>query len=228
MINSNQIVSPEYWCEEDKLIILEGWSRDGLFLRDIATQIGISVTTLNRWIDKYPAIRDALSKGRQLVDYKVENALLKSALGYKTKEVRVMSILRNGKVIREEKETLTKEQAPNVQAIQTYLYNRLPGKWKKPGTVVNLEDDVIDNNLEITITRAKSDEDNDTQVEETKGTKQTKVKDRNYLSPMDEYYATSDEVNEEIVIKPGKDARKTKKAKKTKRKVDRDAWPDEE
>ena len=36
---------------------------------------------------QYPDIDKALKAGREIIDYKVENALLKSALGYKTKEV---------------------------------------------------------------------------------------------------------------------------------------------
>lgn len=68
------------WLEKDNLILLEGWARDGLTFEQIANNIGINVVTLREWRKKEPTISTALKKGREVVDYEVENALLKSAL----------------------------------------------------------------------------------------------------------------------------------------------------
>ena len=68
------------WLEQDKLILLEGWARDGLTFEQIAKNIGINVTTLREWRKKDPTISTTLKRGREVVDYEVENALLKSAL----------------------------------------------------------------------------------------------------------------------------------------------------
>lgn len=68
------------WLEKDNLILLEGWARDGLTFEQIAHNIGINVTTLREWRKKEPTISTILKKGREVVDYEVENALLKSAL----------------------------------------------------------------------------------------------------------------------------------------------------
>ena len=68
------------WLEQDKLILLEGWARDGLTYEQIAHNMGIGLTTLKEWRQKEPTIQSALKKGREVVDYEVENALLKSAL----------------------------------------------------------------------------------------------------------------------------------------------------
>lgn len=68
------------WLEKDNLILLEGWARDGLTFEQIAHNIGINVTTLRDWRKKEPTISAILKKGREVVDYEVENALLKSAL----------------------------------------------------------------------------------------------------------------------------------------------------
>ena len=70
------------WLEKDNLILLEGWARDGLTFEQIAHNIGINVTTLRDWRKKEPTISAILKKGREVVDYEVENALLKRALGY--------------------------------------------------------------------------------------------------------------------------------------------------
>lgn len=71
------------WLEKDKLILLEGWARDGLTDEQIAKNIGINRTTLYDWKKKEINIADALKKGKEVVDFEVENALLKRALGYK-------------------------------------------------------------------------------------------------------------------------------------------------
>lgn len=70
----------ERWLEPDGLTLLEGWARDGLTDEQIAERIGCSRSTLCEWKDKYPDISDALKKGKEIVDYQVENALLASAL----------------------------------------------------------------------------------------------------------------------------------------------------
>lgn len=68
------------WLEEDKLILLEGWARDGLTYEQIANNMGIGLTTLKEWRQKEPTIQATLKKGREVVDFEVENALLKNAL----------------------------------------------------------------------------------------------------------------------------------------------------
>lgn len=68
------------WLEEDKLILLEGWARDGLTKEQIAHNMGIGRTTLFEWEQKEPNIANTLKKGREVVDFEVENALLKNAL----------------------------------------------------------------------------------------------------------------------------------------------------
>ena len=68
------------WLQEDKLILLQGWARDGLTYEQIAHNMGIGLTTLKEWRQKEPTISATLKKGREVVDFEVENALLKNAL----------------------------------------------------------------------------------------------------------------------------------------------------
>lgn len=72
----------EYWLTPEGLLKLEGWARDGLTDEQIAKNIGISRSTLNAWKERYSDISDTLKRGKEVVDRKVENALLKRALGY--------------------------------------------------------------------------------------------------------------------------------------------------
>lgn len=68
------------WLETDKLILLEGWARDGLTDKQIAKNIGIAESTLNEWKKKYSEFSKSLKKGKEVIDFEVENALLKNAL----------------------------------------------------------------------------------------------------------------------------------------------------
>lgn len=70
------------WLKEDKLTLLTGWARQGLTNEQIANNMGINVSTLYDYINKFNEISNALKKGKEVVDFEVENALLKRALGY--------------------------------------------------------------------------------------------------------------------------------------------------
>jgi hypothetical protein len=70
----------EKWLKGENLLLLEGWARDGLTDEQIAKNMGISVKTLYRWQEQYSQICQSLKKGKEVVDYQVENALLSSAL----------------------------------------------------------------------------------------------------------------------------------------------------
>lgn len=169
MGESIAIISAKDWIDENHLILLEGWARDGYSYIDIANKIGISNSTLIKWREKYPEIAEALKNGREIVDYKVENALLKSALGYITKETKVTVLMRGSKVVEKTTETLTKEQAPNVLAIQTWLYNRLPDKWKNTRNRSLIDELDEDTNIEIVVSKANGKE-----IEEDKNNEEDK------------------------------------------------------
>ena len=90
----------EKWIEKENLILLEGWAKDGLTDEQIAHNMGITRKTLYRWKNKYGDIGEVLKKGKEIVDYQVENALLKAALD------------------------------GNVTAQIFWLKNRRPDKWR--------------------------------------------------------------------------------------------------
>ena len=191
----NQCIAAD-WLEEDNLMLLECWARDGYTFQDIANRIGISINTLRAWRAQYPEIDSALKKGREIIDYKVENALLKSALGYKTKEVKVTTTIRFGKTVETIKEVTDKEQAPNVSAIQCWLYNRLPNKWKKNrDQLIELDDE--DTKIQVTVTRASASQSTTAQQDET-------AEDKEW----------QDEVNQSIEIRSATEEERAEAAKK--------------
>ena len=127
------------WLEPDNLILLEGWARDGLTDEQIAKNMSVSAKTLWDWKKKYCKICNALKKGKEIVDYEVENALLKSALGFsetirKPVKLKITQYNDNGKKIKEEEYIKIVEEEifvpPNVTAQIYWLNNRKPDKWR--------------------------------------------------------------------------------------------------
>jgi len=141
------------WTSPEGLIKIRGMRRDGMTLKDVGMAIGIGPATLRKWRNDCAELDAALREGKEIVDYKVEDALIRAALGYQTKTVTVTEIFRYGKLAERQKMVETSEVAPNVTAIQTYLYNRMPDKWKKNRDEITDIDD-MDGGIQITVTRA--------------------------------------------------------------------------
>lgn len=113
------------WIEAQGLTLLDGWARDGLTDEQIAHNMGVHVSTLYEWKRRFPELSEALKKGKEVVDYEVENALFKRAVGYEYTEVMVEESDEGTK----RRET-TKHIAPDVTAQIYWLKNRRPGKWR--------------------------------------------------------------------------------------------------
>lgn len=125
------------WLDPDKLILLQGWRRDGLNYEQIAENIGISTKQLYEWQNKYSEIRNALKKGEEVMVYEVENALYKAAVGYDVTETdQTETIYPDGtKVVN--KHARKRHIAPSVGAICFILKNRRSDKWQDKPTVID-------------------------------------------------------------------------------------------
>lgn len=110
------------WLEKDKLILLEGWARDGLTDEQIAKNIGIATSTFYEWKKKEIEFSEALKKGKEVIDFEVENALLKRALGYEYEEETYEKGILTKKV--------KKQVAPDTTAQIFWLKNRQVKKWR--------------------------------------------------------------------------------------------------
>lgn len=124
------------WLKEDKLILLEGWARDGLTEEQIAKNMGVSVKTLFNWKHKELPILQALKKGKEVVDFEVENALLKKALGY-TITLHKQKVTKDGDVVDTEEEM---HVPPDTTAQIFWLKNRRANKWR---------DKVVDDEIKV-------------------------------------------------------------------------------
>lgn len=128
------------WLDQDGLLLLSGWARDGLTDEQIAHNMGVAYSTLRLWKDKHSAISAALKKSKEVVDTEVENALYKKALGYNAEIKKTFKIKcvdydpDTGKRIREYEELqigIDEVHVPADTTAQIYwLKNRKPEQWR--------------------------------------------------------------------------------------------------
>lgn len=123
----------DFWLTREGLTMIEAWSRDGLAKGKIADKMGISARTFRKWEKNNPGIADAVKVGRELTDIRVENAILKKALGFEVEEVKTV-VKANGD---EEVTTVKKNVPPDVSAASVWLKNRRPDKWRDKPTENN-------------------------------------------------------------------------------------------
>lgn len=68
------------WTTPEGLIIVQGWARDGLSNKQIAKNIGINEGTFYEWQKAHPKFKEAVKKGKEVIDREVENALFNRAI----------------------------------------------------------------------------------------------------------------------------------------------------
>lgn len=80
-----QLTIYEKWVRDgeigQKLLLAEGYAREGLTQVQIAHNLGISETTFYEYMKDYPDFKKAVSRGKEVVDFAVENALFQNAMG---------------------------------------------------------------------------------------------------------------------------------------------------
>lgn len=92
--------NPARWLTPDGLEAIRGWARRGCNYKEVAHNMGIAVSTLSNWRQRYPEIENALQESREVADIIIENALFAKA--------------RKG----------------NIAAIIFWLKNRMPDRWR--------------------------------------------------------------------------------------------------
>lgn len=125
---------PKYlkWLKKDNLTLLRRWARQGYTDKELAEKMGIGHRTLTRWKSdpKLSDIKDAISKGKEVINAEVEEALIKTALGYDYEEEHIVQVANPDGSQRHEVKRLKKHRAPDTTALIFYLKNRLPGEYR--------------------------------------------------------------------------------------------------
>ena len=125
------------WQEPDNLVKLQGWARDGLTNEQIAQKIGVRRETISVWCSKYPNIANALKKGKEVIDYEIENSLISTMKKHKIKTTTYKMVKKDDLVLKVERTKFmnmfkldhpdaTKEQILIAAAENVAVYERIP------------------------------------------------------------------------------------------------------
>lgn len=118
------------WLTKDGLDAIESYARDGLTDKQIAANIGVAERTFTNWKKQHSAINAALKKGKQPVDFEIENKLLQKARGFEYEETETYIKEVDGVQTKTVKR-IKKYALPDTSAIIFWLKNRKPNQWRK-------------------------------------------------------------------------------------------------
>lgn len=118
---------------------IEQWASDGLSQGQIAHNLGIGRSTLEKYKKQNIEIMNSLKKGQRRSNQEVENALFKKATGYEVEEVQAYKVKetyyddKNNKCTKEKIETVTVKRSypPDLAAIKFWLMNRNRKEWSE-------------------------------------------------------------------------------------------------
>lgn len=142
---------------KDRLFEVEMWARDGLLEKDIAKKLRVGISTFEEYKRKYPELQRALKKGKEIVDYEVENSLYKKCVGHyarETKAFKCKEIYYDEEGRRCEKEVVKAVDIdvfipPDTMAIAIWLNNRKPDKWRRNANKEKLDEKKFQHDKEI-------------------------------------------------------------------------------
>ena len=127
----------EAWLTQSGLEYIHGYMRQRKTLEAVAEAIGVDERTLRRWRKKYPEIDEALQRGMEPVDFRVESAMYTSACGQIVKlkkPIKIREVVKTkgkGEKVTERIEYATEEiyVPPDSRAQMNWLRNRDPVHW---------------------------------------------------------------------------------------------------
>lgn len=92
----------------------------------MAIALDIAVSTLYEWKNKYPEFSEALKKGKESADRRVEHSLFERATGYEHPEIKYFA---HEGIVTDER-IVTKHYPPDTTAAIFWLKNRKPDEWR--------------------------------------------------------------------------------------------------
>ena len=116
---------------EEYILIAKAAARFGAIEEEIADELNIGITTLERWKKYYPEFRGALKVAKEVANDRVSRSLYHRAIGYsyRAEKVVVESLGNNGGS-RARVVEYTEHCPPDPTSLIFFLKNRRPDQWR--------------------------------------------------------------------------------------------------
>ncbi len=122
---------------------------------EIADLIDVCESTFTLWKSEHKEFSAFLKECKEITDSDMEQSLRKRAMGCTTTERKTIRRFSNEKDSMElyEESEIVKEHAPDTKAIERWLFNRDPNRWKNKQEVLNttLDDEGNETGMNINI-----------------------------------------------------------------------------
>lgn len=117
-----------FWLSDDGLLLIRNWRRQGIpITRIIDDYIGVGRTAFfAHWVKESDELHKALATSNDIANSSVEEALLKRALGYDYTEDHYEMVEGELRLTSQQ----TRHVTPDVKACLSWLFNRLPNRWR--------------------------------------------------------------------------------------------------
>lgn len=122
---------------------IKDWVRNGATDEEIAKRLGIGISAFYEYKKGFSEFSESLKENKEVIDAKVENALLRRALGYEYDEITKERNDTGELVITK---TVRKQVVPDTTAQIFWLKNRRPSEWKDKTQV---EASLLNDNKEL-------------------------------------------------------------------------------
>ena len=108
--------------------LAEGYAREGMIDKEIAARLGVSEDSFYEYLKRHSEFSEAVKRGKAPVDFAVESALLRRALGgVRTETTRVNCA---GRLVVSTE--VRREVLPKHGGVHLLLRKRRPDKWRDP------------------------------------------------------------------------------------------------
>ena len=111
---------------EEFILIARAMAKLGAIDEEIADELNIGITTLERYKESYPEFRGALKLGKEVADARVERSLYQRAIGYSHPAVKAF-MTRDGKIVEHH---YIEHYPPDPTSMIWWLKNRRPDRWR--------------------------------------------------------------------------------------------------
>lgn len=129
-----------------RLLEVGAWARNGMTEKEMAKKLGVAYSTFRKYKKEHSALLGTLQENKEIVDIKVENALLKRALGYTTVEITEEKEFneKTNQYDNVKSKEITREVKPDVNAIEFWLKNRKRQQWSSNPQMVEIKKEEVE------------------------------------------------------------------------------------
>ena len=100
--------------------------------KEMAEAFGISMRTVIRWMNEHESFADAVERGKNIADAKVERSLYQRAIGFEiTDTEKTVDMDKDGNPKPVRIKNTTRKIVPDTMAIMYWLNNRKRGQWSQ-------------------------------------------------------------------------------------------------